>query len=366
MTDVKIYRRHSAKCSHKKDGVDWTKCDCRIWFQYQVNGSQVQVSADTRDWEIAKGNARKIEDGITPIAEKTITSAAHDWLVFRERNGLTNEKPTLMMKRLIAWCGENGVTTLDQLTPATVIKFRSSLPYKGKTSTSFQIHWGVVSGFFGWCHGSKLIAENPVPDTKLFPQFKIKVTKPEVVPPTAKEIERVIELAKAHPEAGLLLFVLTMRHSGMAIQDTVSLSRDKMTGNLIRGNRMKTKERYRVRIPEWLADAILATGSKYPFWDGVATTRVMAMRWGHHLRKLFKDAKVKMSSHGFRHFFISQALAQGVRVDDVSKMVGTSPREIRKTYEHWVKEAEDRLDDVQEKIWLQEGLDKNGNQPTVN
>ena len=176
----------------------------------------------------------------------------------------------------------------------------------------------------------------------------------------------MIELGKAHPEAGLLLFVLTMRHSGMAIQDTVSLSRDKMTGNLIRGNRMKTKERYRVRIPEWLADAILATGSKYPFWDGVATTRVMAMRWGHHLRKLFKDAKVKMSSHGFRHFFISQALAQGVRVDDVSKMVGTSPREIRKTYEHWVKEAEDRLDDVQEKIWLQEGLDKNGNQPTVN
>jgi len=70
--------------------------------------------------------------------------------------------------------------------------------------------------------------------------------------------------------------------------------------------------------------------------------------------------------HGFRHFFISQALALGVRVDDVSRMVGTSPKEIRKTYEHWVKEAEDRLDEVQENIFLQNGLDKNGNEKAVN
>lgn len=42
-------------------------------------------------------------------------------------------------------------------------------------------------------------------------------------------------------------------------------------------------------------------------------------------------------------------------------MVGTSEREIRKTYEHWIKEAEDRLDEVQRKAWIAQGLDENGN-----
>jgi hypothetical protein len=46
---------------------------------------------------------------------------------------------------------------------------------------------------------------------------------------------------------------------------------------------------------------------------------------------------------------------------DVSAMVGTSPTEIRKTYRHYIKEATDRLDSVQEQAWLAMGLDKDGN-----
>jgi hypothetical protein len=41
---------------------------------------------------------------------------------------------------------------------------------------------------------------------------------------------------------------------------------------------------------------------------------------------------------------------------------GTSENEIRKTYEHWIKEAEDRLDEVQRQAWLAQGLDENGSQ----
>jgi len=41
-------------------------------------------------------------------------------------------------------------------------------------------------------------------------------------------------------------------------------------------------------------------------------------------------------------------------------MVGTSEKEIRNTYEHWIKEAEDRLDEVQRQAWLAQGLDENG------
>jgi hypothetical protein len=42
-------------------------------------------------------------------------------------------------------------------------------------------------------------------------------------------------------------------------------------------------------------------------------------------------------------------------------MVGTSPQEIRKTYRHYIKKGEERLDDVQATVWKQQGLDANGN-----
>jgi hypothetical protein len=45
----------------------------------------------------------------------------------------------------------------------------------------------------------------------------------------------------------------------------------------------------------------------------------------------------------------------------VADMVGTSPKEIRKTYRHWIQEEEGRLDEAQREAWLRMGLDKNGN-----
>ncbi len=117
-------------------------------------------------------------------------SAVQEWLVFREKNGLSTEKPTLMGKKLKEWCAAKSISYLHELTPDAVIRFRNSLPYKTKTSSSLKIHWSVISGFFGWAHGMQLIAENPVPNTKLHPQFKITVKKPEVVPPQRASASR--------------------------------------------------------------------------------------------------------------------------------------------------------------------------------
>jgi site-specific recombinase XerD len=70
------------------------------------------------------------------------------------------------------------------------------------------------------------------------------------------------------------------------------------------------------------------------------------------VNKAIKDAGVKTTPHGFRHYRITEWLSAGVRVDDVADMVGSSPNEIRKTYRHWIKEAEDRLDKVQRQAWF--------------
>src|SRR5205807_645914 len=118
---------------------------------------------------------------------------------------------------------------------------------------------------------------------------------------------------------------------------------------VIRGNRTKTNERYRVRISESLATQLEALGE--PAFPGTYT------QWRERVNKVIKDAGVKTTPHGFRHYTITEWLSAGVHVDDVADMVGTSSKEIRKTYRHWIKEAEDRLDEVQREAWLKMGLD---------
>jgi integrase len=361
--DVRVYSRHSEDCSHNKD-ASYLKCQCPKWMQWQQDGKPRQVSAKTRSFagvkeaaerqtRILRGEVLTPKPGKSPTIEQTVK----DWLEFREKNGLGNEKPELMGRKLKEWADAEGLAYMHELTSERVMRFRNSLPYKTRTSGSLKIHWSVMCSFFGWAHGTELIAKNPVPNTKLHPQFRIKYKTPEVIVPTAKQVEKVLASA-----TGLhRLFLLTMRHSGMAIRDTCLLGRAKMTGNLIKGNRSKTKERYRVRIPQWLADALLALPGEHFFWDGLVTPQTITHRWEMQIRPALKSAGEKMSAHKFRHYFASEQLAAGVSVEDVSKMLGTSPKEIRKTYEHWIKEGEERLDEVQSEVWKRQGLDENGN-----
>jgi site-specific recombinase XerD len=112
-----------------------------------------------------------------------------------------------------------------------------------------------------------------------------------------------------------------------------------------------------------LADELRAlppVNAQYFFWDGNSHTQVI-QKYRILLTAAFEKAGVKMTTHGFRHYFISTTLATGVSVEDVSSMVGTSPNEIRKTYRHFIKEAVERLDRVQEQAWIAQGLDKDGN-----
>jgi len=195
------------------------------------------------------------------------------------------------------------------------------------------------------------IDKNPIPTSRQNPQFAIRYDKPEVVPPTKKQIQKVLATATGRVK----LLCQLMRETAMALVDAQKFDPEKLEDEtLIRSNRSKTHERFRVRISSGLAKQLEALGS--PAFPG--TYR----EWRERLYKVFGEAGVKMTPHGFRHFRISEWLAQGVSVADVSKWVGTSEKEIRETYEHWIKEAEDRLDEVQKQAWLAQGLDENGNQ----
>jgi integrase len=375
----RVYSRHSEECTKKSD-ASYLKCDCPKWLQWRVDGRTFREAANTRSFagvqRAAELKTKELSGEVVNASPevKSVEAAIQEWLAFRTTNGLNNDRTKLLGNKLVAWCKANRISFLHQLTSDKVLAFRNSLPYKTATSSSLKIHWAVMSGFFGWAHGIELIAKNPVPNTRVHPQFKIRFKKPEVVPPTTAEVNSVIAAVEKAPwddatKRRVRLFMLTQRWTGMAIMDTATLRRDRLgDDNRIRGNRRKTNERFKVRIPQALADQLRAlpcSDQDFFFWnlrDG-HKTKPYSIRGYYEvkLRKVFELAGVKMTSHGFRHFFVTQELAEGRSVDDVSKMIGTSPQEIRKTYHHWIKEDDARMDAIQDKIWQERGLD--GGQP---
>ncbi len=367
--DTIIYRRHSADCDQTADRYA-PRCGCPLWFQFNWNRAstvldgkklkrgQNKWTANTRSWSEAQTNAKKLEkhledllQGKTVCHGVTVEAAINEWQVFREKNKLTNTKPKLMGQKLIDWCEKNEILLLTAITTDRVMKFRMSLPFRTGDSSSLKVHWAVINGFFNWAHGMGYIDKNPIPTSRQNPQFAIRYDTKEVKPPTTQEIEKVLTTATGRVK----LLAQLMRETAMALVDAQKFDSATLEDEtLIRSNRRKTHERFRVRISSSLAKQLEALGS--PAFPGTYP------EWRERLYKAFREAGVKMTPHGFRHFRISEWLAQGVSVADVSKWVGTSEKEIRKTYEHWIKEAEDRLDEVQRQAWLAQGLDENGNQ----
>lgn len=344
---ITIFVRHKPTCKHAANEFS-KRCDCRKHFRWIQDGKQYRKQADTRSWEQAEKHKRELEDFLatgnkpaamskTKTAPVTVVEATAEWIAFRKqtRPGIDDSKPMLMAAKLNDWTAAHGIVFLKSLTPSLIMQFRSSLPFRTGDSSSLKVHWSVLCGFFGWAEFMYKI-ESPIPTTKggANPQFQIRYKQRKVTPPTGEEVGKVLAACSGK----VRIFALLMRHTGMALADAVQFGQGNglQDGTLIKGNRRKTDEGFRVRIPAGLADS-LTPGM---FAEGAAFYRM-------HLCRAIKDAKVKMTPHGFRHFRVSEWRAAGVSFEDISEFVGTSPIELRRTYAHLTTKGEHRLDEVQ-------------------
>jgi integrase len=377
--DFTVFRRHNRDVCKSKNRYD-ARCGCPLHVQFLWKGIpgiiegrklayQNKWSLETRTWSETQSKVKKLEKRLTDFSEgkvvvkgKTVEGTVKEWLAFRERHGKGNVKAELMGRKLVRWCEEENISLLSGFTTDRAVSFQVSLPFRTGNSDSLKIHWSVIGGFFSWAVGMGYIDRSPIPDTRMHPQFKIVTKKAEVKPPTAEQVEKILAAASGQTR----LLCQLMRESAMALVDAVKFGmgqedaehygmskperRPEMQDGVIRGQRTKTNERYRVRISDSLAKQ-LAVGT--PFHGTL-------VQWRERVNKVIAATGIKTTPHGFRHYRISEWLSAGVHVDDVADMVGTSSKEIRKTYRHWIKEAEDRLDDVQRQAWLRMGLDENG------
>lgn len=342
---ITIYVRHTPGC--KYDGDEFTKrCDCRKHLRWSHNGTQHRRQAGTRSWAEAEKAKRQIEDSYasgsepTPVKIEravTIKDATNAWIQFRAktRPNRDDSKPDLMARKLVAWANKHRYLFLKDITPERVMKFRDSLPFRTEDSSSLKVHWSVISGFFGWSEFTYGIP-SPMPSTKggANPQFKIQFRQRKVKVAKAEDVDRVLGACSGK----VYLCASLMRYSGMALADALQFGEGSrlQDKNLLTGQRRKTEEHFRVRIPAALA-ANLTPGM---FSEG-------AVYYRKHLTTAIKTAKVSMTPHGFRHYRVSEWRAAGVSFEDIAEFVGTSPVMLRRTYSHLLTKGEQRLDEVQ-------------------
>jgi hypothetical protein len=60
MFHVLLYKRHKQECE-RKDEPAYKRCSCPVCFQTNVDGKQRRWSSKEAPWEVASGNARRIE-----------------------------------------------------------------------------------------------------------------------------------------------------------------------------------------------------------------------------------------------------------------------------------------------------------------
>ncbi|WP_433969734.1 tyrosine-type recombinase/integrase [Tunturiibacter gelidiferens] len=160
--------------------------------------------------------------------------------------------------------------------------------------------------------------------------------------------------------------VRLMRHSGLAIRDTVTLERSELKKDDKRGglyrivtSRQKTGTHVSVPIPPDVAKEVEAAmklnqSAKYIFWNsGTGTERTAVTNWQHDIKQMFVASGMPNGhSHQLRDTFAVSLLQRGVPMEEVSKLLGhTSIKTTEKSYAPWVTARQDRLDSLIVGTW---------------
>ena len=375
-TFVTIFVRHSARCKYAGD--EFAKsCRCRKHLRWFKNGTQYRQKAGTRSWAEAELRKREVEDQLAgrlpekpTQAGQTLAAVVETFKTDKKNQGITADvlgKYARELDRLQDFAARKNVFILAGLTRELLIEYQAGWEDSYPSSNTRQMVQARLKNFLRFCYDSKWLDRVP----RLSP---IKADEAPTLPLTTKEYEKLLKTVPvsfpdAKKAARVRGLVQTMRWSGLAIRDTVTLRRDEILQDKARGiyrivtARQKTGTHVSVPIPTEVAAEILAVlngNPVYVFWSsGNGKEQSAVTNWQHDLRQLFKDAGIKsvgnMLSHRLRDTFACDLLQKGVPLEEVSKLLGhESIKTTERAYSAWVKGRQDRLDALVMGTWKKE------------
>jgi integrase len=255
----------------------------------------------------------------------------------------------LLEKRFVTWCESKAYRLLKQIDVGAMREFRTTWD-DGPVYATKNLE--RMRAFFRFCEQARWIDRNPAVSVKA-PKSKTSPT----LPFSADEMKRILEACDRYPGNSdrMKAFVLTMRHSGLRIGDTIALKRDRVKGNKLFLYTQKTGTPVYVPLPPAAVEGLgkLEGDGEYFFSSGRAKPQTARANWSRYLDTVFELAKVKDAhSHRFRDTFAVSLLENGVSIENVSVLLGhSSVRITERHYRPWVKALQKKLEDEVRKAW---------------
>ena len=360
---IVIFVRHSPGCKYAGDEFS-KRCNCRKHFRWTQGGKQFRRKAGTRSWAEAEENKAMLTDQLAgrPSARATGQLLVEAIKTFDANKAAQGVKPRVRamyareLKRLREFSEPQGLITVAQaLTMENLIALRATWNVVYPSSSSRAVVQKHLNNFLRFCYDAKWIDRIP----RLSP---IKIDSPETLPLTADEYAKILKAAKGKTR----VLIQLMRWSGLAVRDASTLKRADMhlengVHKIIR-SRTKTGTPLYIPIPADVAAEVLGAmngNPVYVFWNkqtAESSEYRHAGYMGERVKAAFDAAGVQsaghMISHRLRATFAVDLLEKGIRLEDVSKLLGhTSVTTTERHYAKWVKGRQDRLDSLVSATW---------------
>ena len=367
---VTIFVRHSADCPQKNDEF-YKRCKCPKHLRWYYEKKLYRQATKTRSWSLAEDAKRKLEarfdEGATSTApdlkeRATIKRAVDLFIEDKKSQGIKSDvlkKYRRELDRFSSFMAIRNRMFPNEVRLEDVTEFRSGWEEQYESSTTRGKVQGRLKSFFRYCYEAKMIERVP----KL---SSIKVDRPPTLPLTDKEYQALLDVTpdefKGDKAKRVRALIQTMRHTGLAIQDTVTLKRtelikDRKLGRYrITTSRQKTGTHVSVllhpEVEKEILEAIPLNESKeYIFWNtGRNKPQTAVTNWQHDLRQVFRAAGLpKGHPHQLRDTFAIDLLKKGVPLEEVSKLLGhSSIKTTERDYAAWVPARQSRLDALME------------------
>lgn len=407
---LQLYRRHTSGCIARRPRSDrsYRRCKCPIHAEgtLRVDGFVRKGTAEIA-WDRAEEVKRKWEGaGTLREADATTDSNPTDattvevesempvLIAYAVRTYLDDAKARnlsdatiyklkiIFERQLLSWCAHKGFRFLIQLDLDALREFRGTWKDAPLARSKKQAR---VIGFFYFCVRSGWLLQNPA----------VRLGRIRAVPKptgyfTPNEYAAVIDSTYVYRDirgnrgdgirmGGVRIRTLTevMRWTGLRIRDAVTLDRDRLSQDpLDETDRIilyqaKTGEPVYCPIPPQVAESLRTVppgpspNPKYFFWSGNGLPKSAVADWQRSYRKLFtladlreKDGQRKRCHpHMFRDTFAIESLVAGMRVEEVSMLLGHSSIKVtEKHYLPWVRARQTTLTESAKLAWSKQGI----------
>jgi len=289
---------------------------------------------------------------------------------------------------LLRHCDQKGIRFLSELDLNTIRDWRSEWKVNSLVRQKRQ---GQVIGFFWFCERAGWLPRNYASDiTRGLGRIQVKVTQTGYFQP--EEYKAVIDATYLYSDrptinkhnslliGGDRIRALTelMRWTGLRIRDAVTLERNRLSHDPATGiwsvmvYQKKTGDPVYCPIPPDVAEALRTipasqkgnTNDKYFFWTGAGLPKTIVSNWQRSYGKLFRLSALKEPGgqpkrchpHMLRDTFAVESLLAGMRLEDVSTILGhSSVRITEKHYMPWVRARQASLNQSVMASWVKQG-----------